>query len=166
VLTATSTSGTFDGQVLGIIYKDPADPYGNPSLPFYPLFTASNFLGASGTTYALEGASACGPYCGFETKPAPDMDMASINGNVASFHNFYSTPGNFARIITADPPRTSSRSHRWRWTSRSDLGARWPARLVATAAESRLSFRRRNSHRSSRQPRQVSRLIGCLLNGA
>jgi hypothetical protein len=57
--------------------------------------------------------------------------------------------------------RTSSRSHRWRWTSRSDLGERWPSRLVATAAEDRLSFWRRNSHRSSPQPRQVSRLIGC-----
>ncbi len=97
------TSVTFDVPVLGIIYKDPANPYGNPSLPFYPLFTASNFLGASGTTYALEGASACGPYCAFETIPAPDMDAASFLGNTASFHNFYSTPGDFARIITADP---------------------------------------------------------------
>jgi LPXTG-motif cell wall-anchored protein len=26
----------------------------------------------------------------------------------AFFHNNYSTPGDFARIITADPPRTSS----------------------------------------------------------
>ncbi len=97
------TSVTFDGDVLGIIYKDPADPYGNPSLPFYPLFTASNFLGASGTTYTLEGASACGPFCGFETIPAPDMDTASFIGNTAFFHNNYSTPGDFARIITADP---------------------------------------------------------------
>jgi hypothetical protein len=96
------TSVTFDVPVLGIIYKDPANPYGNPSLPFYPLFTASNFLGASGTTYALEGASACGPYCAFET--TGDMDTASYFGNTASFHNFYSTPGDFARIITADPP--------------------------------------------------------------
>jgi hypothetical protein len=45
------TSVTFDVPVLGIIYKDPADPYGTPSLPFYPLFNASNFLGASGTQY-------------------------------------------------------------------------------------------------------------------
>ncbi len=102
-LTTVNTSVTFDVPVLGIIYKDPANPYGNPSLPFYPLFTASNFLGASGTTYALEGASACGPYCAFETIPAPDMDAASFLGNTASFHNFYSTPGDFARIITADP---------------------------------------------------------------
>jgi hypothetical protein len=103
-LTTVNTSVTFASPVLGIIYKDPADPYGNPSLPFYPLFTASNFLGASGTTYALEGASACGPFCGFEAVPAPDMDAVAFLGNTASFHNFYSTPGDFARIITADPP--------------------------------------------------------------
>jgi hypothetical protein len=90
--------------VLGIIYKDPADPYGNPTLPSYPLFTASNFLGASGTTYELEGAPACGPFCGFETAPAFDMDAASFVGNTATFHNFYGEPGDFARIITADPP--------------------------------------------------------------
>ncbi len=95
------TSVTFDVPVLGIIYKDPANPYGNPSLPYYPLFTASNFLGANNTTYALEGASACGPYCAFEL--TGDLDTASYLGNTASFHNFYSTPGDFARIITADP---------------------------------------------------------------
>src|SRR5262249_6828206 len=71
-----STSVTFDSNVLGIIYKDPADPYGNPSLPFYPLYTASDFLGAPGTSYQLENARACGPFCGFETAPAPDMDTA------------------------------------------------------------------------------------------
>jgi hypothetical protein len=96
------TSVTFDVPVLGIIYKDPANPYGKPSLPFYPLFTASNFLGASGTTYALEGASACGPYCAFEL--TGDLDTASYLGNTAFFHNWYSSPGDFARIITADPP--------------------------------------------------------------
>jgi hypothetical protein len=99
-----NTSVTFDVPVLGIIYKDPADPYGTPSLPFYPLFTASDFLGASGTQYKLEGASACGSFCGFEVKPAPDMDTAYFSGNTAFFHNNYSTPGDFARIITADPP--------------------------------------------------------------
>jgi hypothetical protein len=100
-LTTVDTSVTFNVPVLGIIYKDPADPYGNPSLPYYPLFTASNFLGANNTTYALEGASACGPYCAFEL--TGDLDTASYLGNTASFHNFYSSPGDFARIITADP---------------------------------------------------------------
>jgi len=33
-----------------------------------------------------------------------------------------------------------------RWTSGPDLGERWPARLVATAAEDRLSFRRNSIH--------------------
>src|SRR5262249_4841166 len=99
------TSVTFDVPVLGIIYKDPADPYGTPSLPFYPLFNASNFLGAPGTQYKMEGASACGPYCGFEVNPAFDMDAAYIGngGYTAFFYNNYSTPGDFARIITADP---------------------------------------------------------------
>ena len=97
---------TFDVPVLGIIYKDPADPYGTPSLPFYPLFNASNFLGAPGTQYKMEGVSACGPYCGFEVNPAFDMDAAYIGngGYTAFFYNNYSTPGDFARIITADPP--------------------------------------------------------------
>jgi hypothetical protein len=67
------------------------------------LFTASDFLGASGTKYALEGASACGPFCGFEVSPSFDKDSASFIGNTAFFHNNYSTPGDFARIITADP---------------------------------------------------------------
>jgi hypothetical protein len=100
------TSVTFDVPVLGIIYKDPADPYGTPSLPFYPLFNASKFLGAPGTQYKMEGASACGPYCGFEVNPAFDMDAAYIGngGYTAFFYNNYSTPGDFARIITADPP--------------------------------------------------------------
>jgi hypothetical protein len=40
----------------------------------------------------------------------------------------------------------STRSHRWRWTSRPDLGERWPSRLVAMAAEDRLSIRR-NAHK-------------------
>src|SRR5215471_7223805 len=55
-----NSSVTFDVPVLGIIYKDAADPYGNPTLPYYPLFNASNFLGASGSQYKLEGESACG----------------------------------------------------------------------------------------------------------
>jgi len=100
-----TTSVTFDSQVLGIIYKDPFNPYGNPSLPYYPLFTASDFLGAPGTTYAMEGATACGPYCGFEVQG--DLDTATIIGaNKVSleFYNNYSSPGDFARIITADPP--------------------------------------------------------------
>src|SRR5262249_3815746 len=97
------TSVTFDVNVLGIIYKDPANPYVNPQLPFYPLFTASDFLGAPNTQYKLEGASACGPFCGFEVNATPDCDTASFRGKPASFHNNYSTPGDFARIITADP---------------------------------------------------------------
>jgi putative ABC transport system substrate-binding protein len=66
-----------------------------------PNFALSNFLGAVGTTYDFNHN--CGPFCGFEVIPSPDMDTASFIGNTAFFHNNYSTPGDFARIITADP---------------------------------------------------------------
>src|SRR5215472_13401854 len=36
--------------------------------------------------------------------------------------------------------RRRPRSHRRRWPARSDLGRRWPSRLVATAAEDRLNI--------------------------
>jgi hypothetical protein len=52
---------------------------------------------------------------------------------------------------------TGARPHRRCWPSRPDLGERWPARLVATAAEDRLRFRA-NPHTSfagSTRPRQV-----------
>jgi hypothetical protein len=105
-LTTVDTSVTFNVPVLGIIYKDGPDPYAiPPGGPFNPNFALSNFLGAIGTTYALGGAN-CGPFCGFEVIPSPDMDTAAFLGNTASFHNFYSTPGDFARIITADPPHS------------------------------------------------------------
>jgi hypothetical protein len=103
-LTTVDTSVTFNVPVLGIIYKDGPDPYAiPPGGPFNPNFAASDFLGAIGTTYALGGAN-CGPFCGFEVIPSPDMDTASFVGNTAFFHNSYSTPGDFARIITADSP--------------------------------------------------------------
>ena len=102
-LTTVDTSVTFNVPVLGIIYKDGPDPYAiPPGGPFNPNFALSNFLGAIGTTYALGGAN-CGPFCGFEVIPSPDMDTASFIGNTAFFHNNYSTPGDFARIITTDP---------------------------------------------------------------
>jgi hypothetical protein len=94
-----STSVTFDAAVLGLIYLDGPNPYGpNPS-PFNPNFANSNFLGAIGTIYALGGPN-CGPFCGFEPPPAFDLDTASFVGNTAFFNNYYSEPGDFARIIT------------------------------------------------------------------
>jgi hypothetical protein len=96
------TSVTFSSPVLGLIYLDGSNPYGpNPS-PFNPNFANSDFLGANGTTYALGGLN-CGPFCGFEPPPAVDFDTASFQGNTAFFHNYYSTPGDFARIIVDDP---------------------------------------------------------------
>jgi hypothetical protein len=98
-----NTSVTFSTPVLGIIYKDGLDPYDLNPGPFNPNFALSNFLGAVGTTYSLDGPS-CGTFCGFEVIPSPDMDTASFVGNTAFFHNDYSIPGDFARIITTDPP--------------------------------------------------------------
>jgi hypothetical protein len=97
-----NTSVTFSAPILGIIYKDGPDPYGQDPGQFNPLFDASNFLGAIGTTYNFD-TSACGTFCGFEIVPAFDSDSASFNGNTAFFHSDYSIPGDFARIITADP---------------------------------------------------------------
>jgi hypothetical protein len=102
VETFVNTSVTFGDPVLGIIYMDGLDPYGPNPGPFNPNFALSNFLGAVGTTYSLDGPS-CGTFCGFEVIPSPDMDTASFVGNTAFFHNDYSIPGDFARIITADP---------------------------------------------------------------
>lgn len=95
-----NTSATFNGPVLGLIYKDVLDGsnvYVNPG-PFNPHFAASNFLGAVGTSYDFN-SPACGVFCGFEIVPAFDTDTASFAGDTASFHNDYSVPGDFARII-------------------------------------------------------------------
>jgi MYXO-CTERM domain-containing protein len=101
--SGVNTSATFDSPVLGLIYLDGANPYGpNPS-PFNPNFANSDFLGAIGTTYALGGPN-CGPFCGFEPPPAFDRDVASFQGDTAFFTNYYSTPGDFARIVTLAAP--------------------------------------------------------------
>jgi hypothetical protein len=94
------TSVTFDGAVLGVIYLE------NSSGIMSPNFAASDFLlGASNTTYR---ESFC-LFCGFETflgtqQGADFDDIMSLAGNKVSFHNLYSTPGDFARIITAAAP--------------------------------------------------------------
>jgi hypothetical protein len=98
-----STSVTFSSAVLGLIYLDGSNPYGpNPS-PFNPNYASSNFLGAVGTTYQLGGFAICGAFCGFEPPPNFDLDTASFQGNSAFFTNYYSQPGDFARIIVRDP---------------------------------------------------------------
>ena len=100
VITFADTSVTFNVPVLGITYKDGPDPYGGGG-PFNPLFASSNFLGALGTVYSnFLGCT----FCGFEVVPSPDLDTASFIGNTAFFHNYYSNPGDFARIVTAAAP--------------------------------------------------------------
>ena len=92
-----NTSVTFDGNVLGIIYL------GNSAGVVGPNFAASDFLGAPNTNY--QEASCL--YCAFETFPGTaqglDFDTATVNASVGSFHNLYSQPGDFARILVAQP---------------------------------------------------------------
>ena len=79
------TSATFDGKVLGVVYLD-----GSPN------YATSDFLGLPTLVYA-EGSC---PLCGFE----PGDTITSMIGNTVSFHNSYSEPGDFARIITLAVP--------------------------------------------------------------
>lgn len=78
-----NTSATFDGRVLGVVYLDGS-----------PHYATSDFLGLSTLVYN-ESCS----LCGFEAG-----DTATIVGNTVDFHNSYSEPGDFARIITAATP--------------------------------------------------------------
>jgi hypothetical protein len=82
--TLLNSSVTFNGAVLGVIFLDNS---GN--------FAATDFLGLPGTTYSESGCS----FCGFESG-----ETASINGSTVSFSNDFSSPGDFARVITAAPP--------------------------------------------------------------
>jgi hypothetical protein len=98
---AANTSVTFNGNVLGVIYLENSS--GVPGSNF----ANSDFLGAPNVTYH-EGLASClycafEPFLGMQTGSNFD-DIVSLAGNTVSFHNLYSTPGDFARIITADPP--------------------------------------------------------------
>src|SRR5579864_125302 len=77
------SSATFNGSVLGVIFLDGSANW-----------ATSDFLGAPGTTYS-ENPGVC-PLCGFETG-----DTATIIGNKVNFHNDFSEPGDFARVITS-----------------------------------------------------------------
>jgi hypothetical protein len=90
------TSATFDALVLGLIFANDASGFPNPN------FAASDFLGAPGTSYQ---ESICF-LCGFEVPgtPVDQNDRAFITGSTANFHNSFSAPGDFARLITAGPP--------------------------------------------------------------
>lgn len=87
------TRATFDRAVLGLVYLE--NPItGIPSTNFL----GTDFLGAPLTLY-LEASCR---FCGFENlgQTQPLADTASFVGSTAFFHNNYSTPGDFARIIT------------------------------------------------------------------
>src|ERR1700730_17371118 len=94
--TGVNTSVTFSTPVLGMIFQE-NNITGIPSANF----GLSDFLGATGTTYS-EGLC---QFCAFENANQTQIaaDSAIFNGNVASFHNDYSVPGDFARIIVDDP---------------------------------------------------------------
>lgn len=81
-----SSSATFDGTVLGVIYLDGSANW-----------ATSDFLGAPGTTY-MEDPAVC-PFCGFEAG-----DTVTFSGDTAFFNNSFSEPGDFARIITLAAP--------------------------------------------------------------
>jgi hypothetical protein len=91
------TSVTFDGPVLGIIYAQDANFTPSPN------FATSNFLGAPGNTYQL-GCFQCAFESILNGYPGLTPDTATFSGNTAMFHNYYSNPGDVARIITASAP--------------------------------------------------------------
>src|SRR5262249_45851219 len=90
-----------------------------------------------------------------------------LNQVAAGATGFCTDARNTCAFSTSGPSRiTCPRSHRRCRTSRSDLGVRWPARLVATAAEDRLSIKR-NARRRLRDRLAAADLLGhvfaCLL---
>ena len=90
------TSVKFDGKVLGVVYNEDFD--GNLSANY----ALTNFLGRPGLTYGEQNCL----YCGFEVlgnQQGLFLDNLVVNGNTVNFHNAYSTPGDFARIIVASP---------------------------------------------------------------
>jgi hypothetical protein len=91
------TSVTFDGSVLGLVALD-FTPTGVSS----PNFALTNFLGAPGITYQ----TGC-LYCAFEifdgTNQGSNFDTAMFAAGRVDFHNLYSVPGDFARILVAQP---------------------------------------------------------------
>jgi hypothetical protein len=87
------TSITFDGPILGVVFQESATGALSPN------YALTNFLGAPEVTY---GESGC-LFCGFEilgNQTGLFFDNISVFGNTINFFNAYSTPGDFARIIT------------------------------------------------------------------
>ena len=70
------------------------------------------------------------------------FDTITINGAIA-VDSLTIALASGAPQATVDNINVSvrPRPHRGRWTARPDLGERWPSRLVATAAEDRLSIK-------------------------
>jgi len=73
------------------------------------------------------------------TAPVSIAD-ATLTPNSVSF-NFQGQTWGPGQTAVFDLQFAASPAHRRCWPSRPDLGERWPSRLVATAAEDRLSFR-------------------------
>ena len=87
------TSITFNGPVLGVVFQESLAGVLSAN------YASTNFLGAPNVGYQ---ESAC-LFCGFEifgNQQGMVTDTITVSGNTISFHNFYSTPGDFARIIT------------------------------------------------------------------
>src|SRR5262245_64331761 len=73
-----------------------------------------------------------------------DNDVAGCRLHRRGRHFPYELNGSYAESnggpSLGDHSGCGSWSHRGRWSSRPDLGQRWPSRLVAAAAEARLTF--------------------------
>jgi hypothetical protein len=98
--TTTITSATawinFDAPILGMVWLDQLNGFASPN------FSLTDFLGSPGTTY-LEGSCY---QCGFEAiqgTPGFNGDTALLQAYTAILYPVYSGPGDFARIIVADP---------------------------------------------------------------
>jgi hypothetical protein len=85
-----STTITFSNNVLGIVFMDGSSAW-----------AASDFLGLSTLKYQ-EDPSVC-PACGYEAG-----ETATFSGDQAFLNSGFSSPGDFARIITAGSHTTST----------------------------------------------------------
>jgi hypothetical protein len=109
-----SSSVTFGGAVLGVVYEDGSADW-----------AASDFLGAPGTTYD-EDPDQCAQ-CGFDPS-----DTLTVEGDTVDFTNIFSQPGDFARIIYAPPPTPEPGSILLFGAGLAFLGTRLRKRIVSS----------------------------------
>ena len=94
---AALTSITFSQPILGVVYQESLSGVASPN------YQLTNFLGAPSVTYNEQTCL----FCGFETFGQQtglllDRIAISDSARTISFFNLYSSPGDYARIITGD----------------------------------------------------------------